>query len=302
METSGLKEAIEKLNGIAVGAVAASSRVAVIEAFGVKAPVAFVSAGDGSVSVESLMDAVSETYDFAEKERLTKANGPDRREGTAQHQALASFVEHANRFKSKDSAVWADATNRRLVSVLDYHPAGAESSARWGKHRGVYPCPLSEAWMAWGGGKALELDQDDFAALLDSRDRELASGKLPNGKPAPDPAALVTLAANLEVYSHATAKRERDQNTGRVRISYSEDKGVSGDVIPPPSFLICIPVFEDAEFQLLEVRLRVSVEDGAAKFAVQIHAAGDVLRSAFAGICARVHAETELPVFTGTPE
>ncbi len=227
---------------------------------------------------------------------------PDRRTGTAKLQALASFVAHANRFKSGDSAVWADAVGRRLVSVLDYHPSGATTAPRWGQHRGLYECPLSEGWLAWGGGKPMALGQDDFAALLDSRDRELTSGKLPSGKDAPDPATLITLASNLEVYSTATAKRERDPNTGRLRISYSEDKGVNGTVIPPTSFLILVPVFRDGAHEHLEVRLKITVEEGHAKFSVQIHAAADVLAAAFSDICGRVGVETELPVFIGVPE
>lgn len=265
-------------------------------------PITILQDGAGGLHVDSLVDEIRAGHELARELRLLSAPGPDRREGVARHQSLDSFIEHANRFKSKDSAVWANAVERTLVSVLDYHPAGAESPARWGKHRGVYPCPLSEAWLAWGGGKPLALDQDAFAALLDSRDRELAVGKLPSGLNAPDPAALITLASNLEVFSTATAKRERDPNTGRVKISFSEEKGMNGTVMPPPSFLILIPVFQDSEPQLLEVRLRVDVEEGAAKFKVQVHAAGDVLRQAFGAVCNVVAVETELALFVGTPE
>jgi hypothetical protein len=259
-------------------------------------------AGGGMATVHPLLDLQRAGTAFAQEQRLLQAEGPDRRAGTAVHQALESFIEHANRFKAENSAVWADADRRVLYSVLDYHPAGATSPARWGKHRGAYSCPLSEAWKAWGGGAPMSLSQDAFAALLDRRDRELAAGKLPIGKEAPSPAALVTLAASLEVYSSAKAKRERDPSTGRVKISFTEEKGLSGDVAPPPFFLIHIPVFQDSEPRPHEVRLRVVVEDGAATFEVQIHAAGDVLRAAFGALLERVEAGTGLPVFIGTPE
>lgn len=265
-------------------------------------PVAVLPQADNGACVESMIEPFREATEFVRALRLRGAQGPDRREGTAQLQSLDSFITHANRFKAENSAVWANASARQLVSVLDYHPAGATSPARWGKHRGTYACPLSEAWLAWGAGKPLELDQEKFSELLDSRDRELASGTLPNGGKAPDPAALITLASNLEVYSHATAKRERDPNTGRLKISFSEEKGVNGTVMPPPSFLVSIPVFQDGAPQPLEVRLRVTVEDGHAVFTVQLHAAGDVLREAFKALCDWVVAGTALPVFTGVPE
>ncbi len=265
-------------------------------------PVAFLAQPNGALQATPLLNVLKEGTEFARQLRLADADGPDRRVGTAQHQALSSFIDHANRFKAPHSAVWANPAQRSLVSVLDYHPEGSSSPARWGKHRGVYSCPLSEAWLAWGSGKTLELDQDGFAALLDSRDRELASGTLPSGAPAPAPSSLITLAANLEVYSNASAKRERDPNTGRVKISYSEEKGVSGTVLPPPAFLIEIPVFQDGQPEPLEVRLRVTVDGGHAKFAVQVHSAGDVLRDAFDRLCGSVTAGTGLPLFFGTPE
>jgi hypothetical protein len=303
MEAANLAEAIRELNLLTTRAADVKVVPLDVEDQGQKitVPVAMTPA-HGGIEAKSLLEMVRHGAAYAKELRLQRAAGPDRREGTAAHQSLESFIQHANRFKAPHSAVWANPSRRTLTSVLDYHPEGWDKPARWGKHRGTYLCPLSEAWQAWGGGTALKLEQQAFAELLDSRDRELASGALPNGKPAPDPAALITLASNLEVYSTATAKRERDPNTGRLKLSYTEDKGVSGTVVPPPSFLIFIPVFQDNESETLEVRLRVEVEDGQATFLAQIHAAGDVLRRAFTEVCDRVGQSTELPVFHGEPE
>lgn len=268
----------------------------------VEVPVAFRAGEDGGLEIKSFAPALAEVHKIAKEIRLSKAEGPDRREGVAMHQSLSSLIDHANRFKDKDSVVWANAAERRLVSVLDYHSSGSAGAPRWGRHRGIYSCPLSEAWLAWGGGTELELSQDEFAALLDRRDRELHAGKFHHGGAAPDPAQLVTLANNLEVFSTATAKRERDPNTGRLKISYNEDKGVSGSVAPPPAFLVFISIFQDGIQEPLEVRLRVKVEEGQAVFTVQIHAAADLLQRAFEALCDRVEEMTALPVFVGTPE
>ena len=270
----------------------------------VTVPVAMVPAGDGKVQPVSLLAAHLEGAKAIRELRLLDSAGPNRREGTAAHQALGSFIEHANRFKAENSAIWADGANRRLVSVLDYHPKGADSSARWGKHRGVYPCPISEAWLAWGGAAGLNLTQEAFAELLDRRDRELTSGNFiagpQAGKAAPPPADLITLAANLETYSHAKVKKERDPNSQRSKLTFTEEKGVS--VAPPAAFLICIPIFQDSAPQTLEVRLRVEVKEQVAQFQLRIQAGAQVLADAFESLAEYAAEETKLPLFIGTPE
>lgn len=265
-------------------------------------PVAFVPNGNGSALPVPLLDAMQKGTAWACDQRLKRADGPDRREGVAKHETLASFTAHANRFKAAHSAIWAAEHGHELMSILDYHPAGAESSPRWGRHRGVYACQLSDAWNIWGGGMPRRFDQEEFAELLDERDGDLCGGRLPNGKDAPDPATLITLASNLEVYAHTTAKRERDPNTGRVKIAFAEDKGVVGQVMPPPAFLVHAPVFQDLPSQPIEIRLRVTVEGGGAHFQVKIHDARELLRAAYERICQSVAQQTELPVFQGLAE
>lgn len=300
-ETSGAAEAIKEIERLSIEGLGPETIELEVPdgAGGTREVPVLIHEGE----VVDLSKALESAANIARLFRTREKEAPGWRQGVARHQALESFIDHINRFKAAQSVVWANPAMRGLLSVLDYHPAGADSPAAWGRHRGIYACPLSEAWTAWGGETGLELGQEGFADLLDSRDYELAGGAFPGGtKEAPSPASLITLANNLEVYSTATAKRERDQNTGRVRISYSEDKGVSGAVMPPPAFGIRIPIFEDSAPQMLEVRLKVTVDNGQAQFALNIHAAREVLREAFAAICETVHAETDVPVFVGEPE
>lgn len=252
--------------------------------------------------IQVLSGAVKEAYAIARQLRLQDAPGPDRRKGVAALQSAASFVNHAVRFKDEDSAIWANTDDRSMVSVLDYHRKGATGATRWGEHRGAYRAQPSESWKTWGGGGQLILDQEDFAIFLDANDRELTGGVLPNGKAAPEPSSLITLASNLETYSSAKAKRERDPNTGKLKVAFSSETGFLGDIMPPPSFLISIPVFRDTLAQTLEVRLHVSVVDAVATFKLQIHAAKDVSAKAFEAICNDVAKDSGLPMFLGLPE
>lgn len=267
-------------------------------------PVAFLADGHGKVKAQSLLDIQNAARLTAEQHRLHDAPGPDRRKGTANHQTLSSFIAHLLRFKDENSAVWANASDgAQLVGVFNYHATGATGTPRWGDHRAIYPCPISEAWEAWGGGEPKVLSQEALSEFLESRDYDLATGTLPNGTTAPAPATLLSMADKLEVYSTATARRERDPNTGRVTVSFTEDKGLSpGSVQPPNVFLISIPVFKDAEPETMEVRLRISVKDGRATFTLHIHDAERIWRKSFEKVCQQIILETALPVYEGTPE
>lgn len=268
----------------------------------VAVPVALLPTANGGMQSAPLLDLVKSSTAFARERRLLYATGADRREGTADFQSVASLIAHVNRFKDPDSAIWANPTARQIVAIFDYHRQGAAGETRWGRHRGIYKSPVSEAWVAWGGDEGIDLDQDGLIALFDQRDRELTGGKLPDGREAPDPAHLLSTAQKLETFSDNKAKRERDPQTGRLKIAFSTDSGFSGDVTPPPSFLVKIPVFQDEAPQVLEVRLRFTVENAEASFNVQIHAATDVLHAAFKKLVEKVGTDTGLPVFLGTPE
>jgi uncharacterized protein YfdQ (DUF2303 family) len=267
-------------------------------------PVAFVADGLGKVRAQPLLDIIAQARSKADAERLAMADGPDRRKGVAKHQTLASLIAHALRFKDENSAAWAaaDGQDAALTVVFNYHETGSTGEPRWGDHRGVYECPLSKAWEAWGAGHPLNLTQDGLASFLEAHDYELAQGTLPNSEKSPPPAALLTMANTLETYSSATVKRERDPKTGRINLSMTDDRGVA-NTAPPPSFLILIPIFEDSEPELLEVRLRVTVEkDGKAHFTLQLHEAERKWRASYQKVISKVITETGLPVYEGTPE
>lgn len=102
---------------------------------------------------------------------------PKARKGTAQLHVLESFIAHANRFKSDNSALFADPNMSapKLTSVLDYHPEGPDfegekgPDARHCRHRGVYAFPLSEEYQAWLKLNGSKMGQQDFAEFLEDR-------------------------------------------------------------------------------------------------------------------------------------
>jgi uncharacterized protein YfdQ (DUF2303 family) len=307
MDHPHLREALQHLETTAQQAVVVNVRyLEVIDGKGVKhdTPVAFVADGHGKVRAQSLLDFERAARAAIEERRLAMAPGPDRRRGSAKHETLASLIAHAERFKDEHTAVWASAEGQdaSLTVVFNYHATGSDGTPRWGDHRGTYECPLSSAWTAWGAGQPLSLTQDALASFLEAHDYELAQGTLPSGDKSPPPAALLTMANTLETYSSATVKRERDPKTGRITLALSDDRGVA-NATPPPSFLILIPIFEDSEAEMLEVRLRVAVDKGgAATFTLQIHEAERKWRASYQKVISEVITKTGLPVYEGTPE
>jgi uncharacterized protein YfdQ (DUF2303 family) len=132
---------------------------------------------------------------------------PERREGTAQLVELASLIDHVNRFKDEDSALFAapSPTAPTLTAVLDYHrqngldvggapsiiaPSGGvlgqamttrlpsktvAGAPRFGKHRARYAFPLSDEWTAWLAQNGKVMPQAEFAAFLEDRIIDVAS-------------------------------------------------------------------------------------------------------------------------------
>jgi hypothetical protein len=277
----------------------------------VKHAVVFLPDGDGGLKVVSLVDVQKAAIAAAEVARLAKADGPDTRAGTAVHETLESLLLHVNRFKDpQNSAVWAARSPRpRLDAVIDYHHVGNNGKPGWGRHRATYEFPFSEEWIAWGGGKVLNLNQDQLGEFLLKHDMDLIQGNMRpvhGGEPrqSPPPAWLLNMANKLEITASATAKRVVDPNTQRVTLQYTEEAGVVGEVVPPPGFLVMIPVFQGEKAQEVEIRLTVKVprDAKAANFTLQIHSAEMLVREAFDKMLERVTAETGLQVFQGTPE
>ena len=237
---------------------------------------------------------------------------PERREGTAQLLELESFIAHAKRFADVDSAIFAspDAAAPKLVAVLDYHRATAEGAPRYGKHRAVYPFPLSEEWKAWQAKNGKQLGQKDFAEFLEDRIGDVAAPPadhdlVKHGGSLASPSQLVELSRGLDVHVGAQVKQAVKLSSGEAQIQFiTEHKDGDGKPLKVPSaFVIQIPVFRNGALYELGVRLRYRVAPGAGvSWFFEIHRADRVFDDAFKEACLKAGSETSLPVFVGTPE
>jgi uncharacterized protein YfdQ (DUF2303 family) len=232
-------------------------------------------------------------------ERL--ADKPTRRMGQAIHTELASFVEHVNRFRSKDSAVWANTAGFQLTAVLNYHPAGPDgAAAAWSDHRALYTAPRSDAWKVWSERDGKTLRQDALADFLEARLDDLVSDG-DKKTSMPPPAAVLEMARNLQVHTKGRFERQVNPVTGEFSMICKQENEASSTPIPR-AFLIGIPVFEGGDVYRVEVRVRFQMQDGAPLFALAMHRRAEIERDAFAGVRAAVIEKTKLPMFAGAPE
>lgn len=241
---------------------------------------------------------------------------PERREGTARHSELRSFIEHVTRFADEHSTVWANEapTSPALLAVLDYHEKGSAGAPRFGKHRAHYHFPVSDEWKAWVLAATDKLEQAAFAEFLEEHIVDVidptTAGESTKAFAAQldlklaSPSALMTLSRGLTVRVESKVAQHANLSTGEGQLHYEEShQGADGAPLKVPGgFVIGIPVFRGGAVYQLGVRLRYRVRSGKVTWTLAPGRPDAVFRDAFEEACATVHERTKLPVFFGTPE
>lgn len=242
---------------------------------------------------------------------------PARREGAATHTRLDSFIDHVNRFKGGNSAVFAvdNMTGPKLTAIFDYHSSGYSSDAENLKHRAVYSFPLSDEWQAWSGANGKAMSMIDFAAFLEDHIVDITSEK-PKSEAAKDflaksggnlasPSKLIEIARGLQVNESSTLREARNLSSGEAEVVFqSEHLDASGNkLVLPNAFMICIPIFARAKVldQIL-ARFRYRKSGASISFWFDLWRPDLVFEHAFTEACEQVKTETGLPLFVGTPE
>ncbi len=256
-------------------------------------------------------------------------DAPERKKGTARLTSLASFIDHANRFKDGNSAIFADDTPDapKLLSVLDYHEGGEDGSARFGQHRGFYAFPTSEPWKIWNRFHGEELTQAQFAQFIEDRITDVVDPKAVTSENGGDKlwdfaeglgiliatrTQLVELSKGLTIARESNIAEHIDVTSGESRIRFdTKHKDAGGaPLVVPGGFCVAIPVFRGDDPYRIAVRLKHRiVRTGAgedqrdrAVWMVSLYRADAAFEDAFKRGCAKVASETQLPLFMGTPE
>ncbi len=172
----------------------------------------------------------------------------------------------ANRFKDADSVVFADVVNTKLTAVLDYHRAGSDSGARWGEHRSIYDCPLSDQWELWIANDGKAMTQDQFGEFIDANMTDLASPEATE-KDVAKPADVLLMARNLTVRTKGEFSRIINPTTGEGSLISKLENDTASTTIPR-AFLLKLPVFENGTMYRVEARVRFQMQNGPADLLV----------------------------------
>lgn len=106
-------------------------------------------------------------------------DAPRRIEASVQATTIQSLIDYVNRFKSADSAVFADDGQKpSLTAILDFHGQGEAAHPRFGAHRVRYDFPLSDQVLAWAGISGKPLNHAEMASFLGERQFDIANPPL----------------------------------------------------------------------------------------------------------------------------
>ncbi|SKB32684.1 DUF2303 family protein [Sphingopyxis flava] len=249
-------------------------------------------------------------------------DAPLRVRGTAVHTRLDSFIDHVNRFKGINTALFAidNPATPKLSAVFDYHgdtEEALEPGPAFAQHRAEYSFPLSEEWQAWREFDGKKMDMAQFAEFLENRivDVEAATPleQLSDatrdfinatGARIATPSKLIELSRGLRIYENSVVKDARNLSTGEAQIAF-ESEHTDGDGKPlniPNMFIICIPVFARSDvFYRIAARLRYRKGAGI-QFWFDLWRTDRVFTDAFDEALDQVREKTACPLFVGVDE
>lgn len=240
---------------------------------------------------------------------------PERRTGTECADRLQSFIDLVNRFKGKDSVVFAksaisgNAMSASLYAIFDYHPANAiNTDARHKAHKARYCFPVSKELTFWLKNNATETDQAGFAIMLEERISEMVAAndedkaQIANLSPKfAEPLEVLELSRNLEIYSAEQVTQSLKLSSGERNLKFTAvHNGADGKPISVPDFFVLnIPVFDGDEPERILVRLRYRKQGEKINWSYDLYRVDRVFQKAFDLSVSVVKSDTALPIFMG---
>lgn len=274
-------------------------------------PIAFVPKGVDAISLKPLLD--------------TYLDWPERRANTVELLELQSLADYVNRFKTEESIVYLDDSDKlhpEAVVVFDEHarttPPGADGTEdtqpAWRQFRAVYKFPLTPEWQAWtdiskGGtsqGELARFLEDHVMDVCDPSDPGESAKRLAEqlGLTLASPQKLLSLSRSLAINADVKVANAINLTSGEQQIRYEETHNdeTGKPINVPGGFAIAVPVFRGGLLYRIAVRLQYRLREGKVTWFIKPHRMDLVYEDAIEGAAKQLREKTALPVLRGVAD
>ncbi len=216
---------------------------------------------------------VRDGYDIRSIEHLRER--PTRATGAVKFRAVKSLADYVNRFGNRKTVAFADTHDHRIRAVINYHSAKDDDGDIYADHcdhTATFIAQRTTSWAAWVGANDKPMKQVGFGRFLEERAPEIIE---------PDAASLVECAMNLNVTKKLEFKSAVRMSNGFRQFTYIEDDQAKGAVAIPELIKIRLPLFEGMDPEVVPVRVRFRIDEGALALFVTIDNLVEVEKVAF---------------------
>lgn len=191
-------------------------------------------------------------------------NAPTRKRGTTVLNDAESFIFVVNDQKGDNTRLFSTINPPTFTAVFN---ADAKD-AGWSDHKAKYNAPISPEWGQWNQADGKRMNQVEMARFIEANMIDIVP-MAPNPEArhpgSPDGATFLEICHTLEAKKKVNFKSSVRLPDGSTQFTYDEDvqgSAVNGTMSIPEQFTIGVPVFENGDKWMVDVRFRYRIEEG----------------------------------------
>jgi uncharacterized protein YfdQ (DUF2303 family) len=224
---------------------------------------------------------------------------------------LVSFVQHVERFKRDDSAIYCAGTYPATPTFTCVYDHAGGNAPSFQQHLARFAMTYAPEFLVWHKGAGSWMKQGEFARFIEARALELVDG---NGDPTladlasrletsiGRPADMLRMARQLSVKVDATVHEAVTTATGEVSVTFQEKHEAAQAGVPlkvPTLFAVQIPVFYRGPSYTVPARLAYRVNGGRIEWQYELYRPDALVQHIAAQNALVIAQDTELPVWFG---
>lgn len=229
---------------------------------------------------------------------------PTRKRGTTVLNDADSFIAVVLDQKGDNTRLYSTISPPTFTAVFNHHA----EDAGWGDHKAKYNAPISPEWGTWGKADGLKMNQVEMAHFIESNMIDivfLAPNPATKHPGSPDGATFLEICHTLEAKKKVNFKSSVRLPDGSTQFTYDEDvagSAVNGTMSIPEQFTIGVPVFENGEKWMVDVRFRYRIQEGGHLVMwLELVRPHKTIETAVKELREKIAQETDLQVLNGSP-